>query len=166
MMPAPHSLPLRDIHLPPPVSWWPPAPGWYLVAALGVVLILGLAYWAYRRRQRRVQRAAQTELQRLRRTYIKTGDGQRLARELSVLLRRVCLSRLPREQVAGMTGEAWLALLDRQLPEKQAGGFSQGPGRALVEAPYNPRARVEGEQLLTLCAVWIQQLPAHSREAA
>ncbi|MDP7406676.1 MAG: DUF4381 domain-containing protein, partial [SAR324 cluster bacterium] len=22
---------LRDVHLPPAVSWWPPAPGWWII---------------------------------------------------------------------------------------------------------------------------------------
>ncbi len=26
---------LRDIHLPPPISWWPLAPGWWLVILVG-----------------------------------------------------------------------------------------------------------------------------------
>ncbi|HVS24646.1 MAG TPA: DUF4381 family protein, partial [Gammaproteobacteria bacterium] len=26
-------LPLRDIHLPGLISWWPPAPGWWIAAA-------------------------------------------------------------------------------------------------------------------------------------
>ena len=33
-------LPLRDIHLPEAVSWWPPAYGWWLL-----VVLLGACAW-------------------------------------------------------------------------------------------------------------------------
>ena len=31
---------LRDIHLPEPVSWWPPALGWWLVAMTVMTLLI------------------------------------------------------------------------------------------------------------------------------
>ena len=44
--PDPSSLDnLFDIVVPPPVSWWPPAPGWYVVGGLAIAL----AVWAARR---------------------------------------------------------------------------------------------------------------------
>jgi hypothetical protein len=49
----PASLPLRDIHLPAAISWWPPAPGWWLLAialTLGP-LSVGL-WWRWRQRTR------------------------------------------------------------------------------------------------------------------
>ena len=44
-------LPLRDIHLPEPVGWWPPAIGWWLlpVCVLGLIVLL---IWLIRRRMR------------------------------------------------------------------------------------------------------------------
>ncbi|MEP6880575.1 MAG: DUF4381 domain-containing protein, partial [Dokdonella sp.] len=33
---------LRDIHLPADPSWWPPAPGWWILAAI----LLGVTIWA------------------------------------------------------------------------------------------------------------------------
>ena len=60
---APIDLPLRDIHLPDPVSWWPPAPGWWLLFGLSLVLG-GLLVWHRLRRRRREAAARQAELGR------------------------------------------------------------------------------------------------------
>lgn len=43
---------LRDIHLPQAVHWWPPAPGWWLVAAM----VLALTIWLSRYLQARYRR--------------------------------------------------------------------------------------------------------------
>ena len=32
-------IPLRDLHLPEAISWWPLAPGWWVVIGLTMVLI-------------------------------------------------------------------------------------------------------------------------------
>ncbi|MCA9451888.1 MAG: DUF4381 domain-containing protein, partial [Nitrospira sp.] len=43
---------LRDVHLPPPISLWPPAPGWWITLGLvmmGVILCL----WILRNRRRK-----------------------------------------------------------------------------------------------------------------
>ena len=44
----PKALPLRDIHLPEPIGWWPPALGWWILALL-VILTIGLCIWLIRR---------------------------------------------------------------------------------------------------------------------
>src|SRR5690606_35110615 len=59
MTPDSSTLPLRDIHLPPPVGWWPPAPGWWILAgvlllAIGAALVLRRAH-----RRRALRRAAE-----------------------------------------------------------------------------------------------------------
>ena len=43
---------LRDIHLPQAVHWWPPAPGWWIVAAV----VLALTIWLSRYLQARYRR--------------------------------------------------------------------------------------------------------------
>jgi len=149
---------LRDIHLPERVSWWPPAPGWWLPATFGVLLLALALYLVRRPRQNRWRRAALAQWQRLRADWT-TGDidGATAARELSVLLRRVALARFPRHQVAALSGEAWLAFLDSAVPEQPL--FSSGPGRALLEAPYAVQAEVDAEALFEACGRWLQALP-------
>ena len=42
---------LRDIHLPEAVSWWPLAPGWWILGATLVVGIIYLSYFFWQRYQ-------------------------------------------------------------------------------------------------------------------
>ena len=56
----PESLPLKDIHLPADVPWWPLAPGWWVLLAALLVLTLLIHWLAVWRRgvSRRVSTAA------------------------------------------------------------------------------------------------------------
>lgn len=153
------ALPLRDIHLPDPVSWWPLAAGWWAVLLLvGLLLVGGWLLWRWRQR-RVLRRDAKAALQAIAARYRADSNDTALARSLSVLLRRLSLSRYPREQVAGLSGEAWLAWLDHGLEQAP---FQQGVGRALLTAPYAlgaPDGECDGTALLQLCAQWIERLP-------
>jgi hypothetical protein len=151
----PGDLPLRDLHMPPPVGWWPPAPGWLWVIGL-TLAILGLALTIWRARRYRRARLGiwiEPEFRSLTRRYRRDGDAVLLLRSISVLLRRACISIYPRQEVAGLTNERWLALLDR------AGGtseFSQGPGQLLAHGPYLPEVSAEQvEQILSLVGNWV-----------
>ena len=148
-------LPLRDIHLPEAVSWWPPALGWWWLLTLLLVVALLTAWLQHRRRRNALKRAAQQTLREIAEVYRQNGDVQLLAQQLSVLLRRVSLSRYSREQVAGLTGHAWLSQLDRVLRGEE---FQHGAGRALIEAPYAVHSQVDGPALLELCERWLRQL--------
>ena len=145
----PSEIPLRDLHLPEPVGWWPPAPGWWLLAALVLAALGWLSLRAYRAwRRARPRRVALRELERLHRAYAIDGDTLRLGRDLSALVRRAMLAYAPRQAVAGLTGDEWLGWLDRGLPEPM---FTSGPGRSLVDLPYRrpgETAAVDGEALL------------------
>jgi len=148
-------LPLRDIHLPDPVSWWPPAPGWWmlLISLLAIALLSWFLHHRYRRNA--LPRAAHQALHSIGEDYRQSGDAQVLAQQLSMLLRRVSLSCYPRQEVAGLTGWAWLSLLDRTLPGDE---FQHGVGRVLVDAPYSVDSRIDGPALLQLCERWLRQL--------
>lgn len=153
------SLPLRGLHLPDPVGWWPPALGWWLVLALTLLALTGLTLLIRRWRQITPVKAALQELRRL------EADNSMPAREklqrLSRLMKRVALSLHSREAVAGLTGDPWLLWLD------EAGGgtgFSQGAGRSLAEAPFRPTASDEDvARLMQYCRDWLQALDARGQ---
>lgn len=148
-------LPLRDIHLPEPVSWWPPAPGWWLLLMLLAALVALAVFLQHRYSRKALQRAARQALLQIGDAYRQSGDTRVLAQQLSMWLRRVTLSRYPRQEVAGLTGSAWLRFLDRTLAGDE---FQHGVGRVLTAAPYSADTRVDGPALLRLCERWLQQL--------
>lgn len=156
----PADLPLRDIHLPAAVSWWPPAPGWWLLALILLLACFGFWRLLHRYRDGRVRRAARAALERLFAAHRQHRDDGRLLRELSVLIRRIALSRFPRRDIARLSGSAWLAFLDQALEgSRQEHGFSRGPGQVLAEGPYTPAPELELAALQRLCRTWLRRLP-------
>jgi len=153
---APSMDPLADLrgyHLPDPVSWWPPAPGWWLLAILGLVLITVTVFWLVRRYRRgAAARAARAELGALCDEFASRGDPTAFARGLSRLLRRFALVSFPLGRVAGLIGDDWLAFLDTHGGD---GRFRDGPGRLLIEAPYRPAADLPVDALADLARDWI-----------
>ncbi len=162
---------LGDWHLPDPVSWWPPAPGWWLLAALVVTLIvLAVLHWRARRRRDAALRTALAELARLR-ANLKAGGMDGLTpgdftAAVSILLRRLALTRFARARVAGLSGHAWLDFLD----ETGGGGaFAGGPGRLLADLPYRPPGSVTAADLQPLAELaerWIRTRPVPPSAAA
>ena len=130
----PSTLPLRDLHLPEPIGWWPLAPGWWVLIVLAVV---GLSLLARKYlRYYRAEAARRHALKRFRAycdDYTQHGNAVKLGQQLSELLRRTMLAYAPRDEVAGLTGEHWLAWLDRDLDRPH---FQSGDGRPLIEWPY------------------------------
>ena len=122
---------LRDIRFPEPVSWWPPAPGWWIVGVVTVVVVV-LVVMRVRRHLLSPAREAQHELVRIRKNYQTTRDTLALAGALSVFLRRAVLAVYPRTDVAGLTGNAWLEFLDRTGATV---AFADGPGEGVVNRP-------------------------------
>ena len=157
---------LRDIHLPALISWWPPTPGWWILAALMLAIAIGL-FVGYRRRQRdNWRRSALAELARLRQQHAaKPSAAHHIVSELSVLLRRVAISCFPRAEVAMLSGENWLAFLDRSM--SKGATFQSESGRLLAVAPYLPHAAITPQALhalFALCESWISTLPARGHK--
>lgn len=139
----PEQLPLRELHLPEAIGWWPLAPGWWVLIALAM---LGLCYLLYRAflkwRWNAARRMALKELARVQGEYESGLDAVTLATELSELLRRTMLAYARRDEVAGLTGKRWLQWLDRGLDNQP---FTSGSGQVLESLPYRSREQIEDD---------------------
>lgn len=150
---AAQPLPLKDIHLPESIGWWPPAPGWWLLIILLILCVLAARH-AYRRLTRKTAiKRAQTLLTQIRQQQ---SEPLQTLTDLSALLRRAAISADTRGAVAGLHGQAWLEYLDRKLPDAP---FSQGVGRCLADAHYRPAApeQADLDALFALCERWLKQ---------
>jgi hypothetical protein len=134
----PTQIPLRDLHLPMTIGWWPLAPGWWIligIAMAGLGWLLYRAWMSFRRN--RPRRIALKKLSAARWHYEYGAEPVALATEVSDLLRRAMLAYAPRSEIAGLTGSSWLQFLDRGLETPL---FSEGAGGLLETLPYvNPQ---------------------------
>jgi hypothetical protein len=159
-------LPLRDIHLPEAVSWWPPGLGWWLLppllgALLWVVWRLG-RYWRLRRRAGALRRAALRELDAVEADYRASGDARLALAAISVLLKRFALSIAPRSQVAALTGQRWLQWLRQRC---DAPVFAGPATTALLEQPYQPDPQLDVTVLLAECRALVVSARAEAADA-
>ncbi len=147
---------LRDIHLPPPVSIWPLAPGWWALAACLVLGSIALT-WGLRRRRASVRRLALRELAALESRFGTQPDPVALAVSLTTLLRRVALARRTRAEVAALHGEPWIAFLT-QGPKR--GVDASHVVRDLIQTAYRGERSAAGEPQawLAFARSWIREV--------
>ena len=126
-------LQLADIHLPTGVADWPPAYGWWvLLAVLIILFLLGLRYQLKRRQQKQQQKALLEHIDHWEKK-LKQGQGVSALAGLNTLLKRIALQYYPRQQVAHLSGQQWLAFLDKSVGMTS---FVKGDGKLLETLPY------------------------------
>jgi len=106
--------PLRQGEL---IGWWPPAPGWWMLLALTLLILATLIYlirgWFRRNAYRR---AALQRLQSLYTQYDADHNAGDYIVQLNALLKSVALRAYPRERVAAAHGMQWRTFLNQDLP--------------------------------------------------
>lgn len=147
------NLPLRDIHLPEAISWWPPAIGWWLLLILIPLLIFGAWYFYKRITQNTAIKSAKFLLASIKNNP-NTNDLQKL-QQLSIWLRRVIMSVAPDQHNAGLTGKAWLNYLDNSVAGSP---FSNGIGQCLADVQFRQSVpdNIDINALITLCELWLK----------
>ncbi len=147
---------LRDIHLPEPPGWWPPAPGWWLLSGLLLGAALCLA-WHLRRRWLRqaFRRQGRALVECEYREWLSHGDGQRYAQRVNSVLKRTAMLCYPGAGVAGLSGARWLRFLDGCLGEARTRlRFGDGP---LAWAPYSPPRNWDVRELHETALAWLRE---------
>jgi len=140
---------LADIHLPMAVSYWPPAPGWWLLALLLLVagFLLTRRYLRYITQQRICQHAL-AELDRCYQEFARSQgvdaneNTLRYVNAFNSVLRRVALVHFPQSNVASLDGSDWVDFIrekgdSSQLNEDLAAALSYGRFQAKLEVDVN-----------------------------
>ncbi len=157
------SLPLRDIHLPDPVSWWPPAMGWWFLLILIVLLIWLVVVVIKRLRKPVLKKSASAELDLLITDYKHHQDKHFLLQQLSILLRRIGISYLNRNETAGIAGAKWYQMIN-QLVEKNR--ISDDMIELLSQGPYQQKPQLDEQKINILIEQMRLWVAALSREKA
>jgi len=146
---------LKDIHLPEAVGFWPPALGWWLLAAVFVVILL-TGILLYKRHQKNAyRRSAVRQLNSLLNDYPQPLQSQQIAAQLNQLLKAVAQQSYSTKQVSRLTESQWLNFLDSSANMQS---FAQGPGQILASVPYDKnRAISDPSALKQCCAQWIRR---------
>ncbi len=133
-----------------PVSWWPATPGWWVLAAIALLL---LARWGFRRWRRwqadRYRRDALAQLAALK------GSPRQQLQATAIILKGTALAAFPRRDVARLSGSAW----HRWLVERGA-NFSDSSRALLTEGQYRDRHEPDATavaRLVTESAAWVRQ---------
>lgn len=134
--------PLRE---PAAISWWPLAPGWWIVLALSVTLLTGVFLQLRKRRRKTAyRRIALAALEELRSRQAGTD-------ELNWLLKAAALRAYPQEQVAGLHGAAWQQFLASTCPKVALETFAE------LDALYQREPSPVSGHLFEAAENWIRQ---------
>ena len=153
---------LADIHLPVAISYWPPAPGWWLLAASLLALFVyasnKIARWV---RQRRICEQALAELERCYGALARTEELDpdrlklRFVNEFNSVMRRVALYHFPQANVASLAGVAWVDFI-RETGDSSL--LNDEIAQALSYGRFQTKIEVDVDALNSLGQQWITSL--------
>lgn len=139
---------LRDIHLPPDVSWWPIAYGWWLIVAL--VVLGGCLFHLIKYLRKKSKKLYAIHLLK----NIQNDSAVLAISSMSEILRRICIYKYP--QAVALTGKEWESF----LLSKTKAVVSDKAKEILLNSPYMPKdakgiSSQDVEEVRRFCASWI-----------
>ena len=146
---------LRPLETPPPIPWWPPAPGWFVLAGILCLLLIGAGiFWWRRRRFLRDTRYRREAIALLNSLPMQVSPATQLM-HIAQVLRRAAVSAWGRDAVAQ---DDWRLLLARAGTEST---LDERSVALLQHALYRREAPAADDvaRLQTQASAWLQHLP-------
>lgn len=149
---------LRDIHLPEPISWWPLAPGWWLLIISGGLLLAWLIRFFYRRYSARLYR--RQALKKLHQLTL-AGNSQQQLRQLFELLKQTANSAYPGHQPGSQSIEQFIGFLQSSCDSAVFEHLQLDINQALYSSS-NQESESHNE-LIKDAKIWIKQHPTEDK---
>ncbi len=126
---------LKDIQEPAAIGWWPPAPGWWALAIMGVGSLIALMFYLWRRwRKHRWYRQARAHLQAIESRFARSGDPHDFMHHLIALSKSVARHQ-GTAGVLGYSAAQWIQYLATHYP---ACGFTTEDAAVAEDLLYKP----------------------------
>lgn len=145
---------LRDIHTAPAAPWWPPAPGWWVLALLILLTLAWLirrAIGRYRDHKRRKQMLGWVDF--LNEMVDPENEPQAYLSMLNRIFKLIALRAFPHQHCAGMKGQEWADFLIEKIKNPR----SAESLNVLASGPYDPAPQFDPEIMCELTRTWIRQ---------
>lgn len=142
---------LQDIHGAAEPAFWPPAPGWWLLAGV----VLAAVAWALvvLGRELRLRLRRRRLLHQLDALAVAFDPATRPADYLAALnrlFRAVALRAFPGTDCARLQGDAWVAFIHERLPDADVASLE-----ALKAGPYQPDPEFDAGRLEAQARKWV-----------
>jgi len=143
---------LKDIHLPPAITEWPIAYGWWLSLALLIAIIaVSVLLFIKQRKKSAIKRSALTLLDHQYTQFKANKDAQVFLQQCNQVLKRYCLSHYP--EAVSLSGAAWINFLIRH---SQKAFFAEDVAHAISQGIYQENCQYNAEELYTSCSNWLK----------
>jgi hypothetical protein len=145
---------LRDIHGAPQAPWWPPAPGWWVLALIALVLVTMLMrklISLYRVRQRRKKMLGWVDA--LNGKLDPAAEPQAYLGGLNRIFKLVAVRAFPGQKCASMAGREWADFLVNAMADEPSAGSLE----VMASGPYDPAPVFDAGVISELSRKWIMK---------
>lgn len=141
---------MRDIHAAPDVPIWPPAPGWWMLAAVLLALLGWLAFRAWRSwRLRRRRRMIAGRLEAVAAARDPAQEPSAWLADINQFLKWVAIRAFPGE-CEDLQGSAWVAFLADRAQDSDRRALA-----VLESGPYQPAPDFDAGTVLGAARGWV-----------